>query len=338
MNELVSIISPCYNGENFIGRFLESILNQTYDNVEVIIINDGSVDNTEEIIHSYQHRFENRGFKFKYIQQENQGQSEAINKGLEIFQGEYMTWLDSDDYLPPFAIQKKVDFLRTHPEYGTVVCKVQAVYEKTLTPVMVYERIQNKTKDNIFKDLILGRNVFYTPGGYMVRSSMFRDAMPNPLRIHAPREIGQNFQLLLPIVYKYPTGYIDDVCYYYVVREKSHSRTKHTYDEWVHILNISEETLRKVTSGLSNEKDRREEINNLITHRIYKMHLEKVIEYRVYRNCDEYIKKIKATNIKDEYIEILIKRIKSPLYDFFFRLRGKIRQLKSQLTLQKESD
>ena len=111
-NPKVSIISPCYNGEKFITRFLQSLLTQTYDNIEAIIINDGSSDSTEDIALSFEEKFKNRGFGFKYIYQNNAGQSAAINKGLEIFSGDYLTWLDSDDYLPPYAIEKKVNFLK----------------------------------------------------------------------------------------------------------------------------------------------------------------------------------------------------------------------------------
>ena len=64
---MVSIIVPCYNGEKFIDRCFKSILNQTYRNVELIIINDGSTDNSEDIILGYKNKFEQLGIKFKYI-------------------------------------------------------------------------------------------------------------------------------------------------------------------------------------------------------------------------------------------------------------------------------
>ena len=68
---LVSIITPCYNGEAFLKRYFESILNQTYPNLELIFINDGSTDRTEEIALSYRERLEKRGITYIYEKQEN---------------------------------------------------------------------------------------------------------------------------------------------------------------------------------------------------------------------------------------------------------------------------
>ena len=74
MKPLVSIITPCYNGESYITCFLDSILYQTYPNIELWIVNDGSKDKTEEIILSYKSKFDDKGYKLNYIYQENAGQ------------------------------------------------------------------------------------------------------------------------------------------------------------------------------------------------------------------------------------------------------------------------
>lgn len=90
-NPLVSIITPCYNGEKYLAKFLDSILAQTYNNLEFIFINDGSVDNTEAIFDSYKNKFEKRQIKYRYIKQVNQGQAAAVNAGLKIASGKYIT-------------------------------------------------------------------------------------------------------------------------------------------------------------------------------------------------------------------------------------------------------
>lgn len=104
---LVSIITPCYNGENYVTPFIKSVLLQSYNNIEFIFINDGSTDNTEKIVLDYEPEFKERGIKFKYIYQENQGQATALNNGLKIFTGDYLTWPDSDDILHPDNISKE---------------------------------------------------------------------------------------------------------------------------------------------------------------------------------------------------------------------------------------
>ena len=70
-NPLVSIITPCYNGENVMHRLLDSILSQTYSNIEFILINDGSTDHSEEIWYQYEKKFNEKGIKTIYIHQRN---------------------------------------------------------------------------------------------------------------------------------------------------------------------------------------------------------------------------------------------------------------------------
>lgn len=97
----VSVIIPIYNVEKYLTECLESIINQTLKDIEIILINDGSTDNTYEIIEKYQ-KIDNR---IKVINQINQGQSVARNNGLEISVGEYVYFMDSDDLLELTALE-----------------------------------------------------------------------------------------------------------------------------------------------------------------------------------------------------------------------------------------
>src|ERR1700752_3699749 len=108
---LVSIIIPCYNAEKYIDRSIESILNQTYKDFEIIIINDGSTDNSEEVIKKYL-TLDNR---VKYLKQVNQGVSATRNKGIELAKGEILAFLDSDDVWEPENLEIKVDALLNNP-------------------------------------------------------------------------------------------------------------------------------------------------------------------------------------------------------------------------------
>ncbi|MDO4920610.1 MAG: glycosyltransferase family 2 protein [Phascolarctobacterium sp.] len=97
---LVSIVVPMYNSEQFIVRCVDSILKQTYENIELIIVNDGSVDNGGAICEEYALR-DNR---VKYFQQANAGISSARNKGIENASGDYILFVDSDDWLADNAV------------------------------------------------------------------------------------------------------------------------------------------------------------------------------------------------------------------------------------------
>ena len=94
-NNMISIIIPVYNVEKYIERCLKSVLNQTYSNLEIIVINDGSTDNTGIICE----RYAGIDSRIKYIYQQNQGVSAARNKGLSLIKGEYLIFVDSDDWL-----------------------------------------------------------------------------------------------------------------------------------------------------------------------------------------------------------------------------------------------
>lgn len=244
IENLVSIITPCYNGEKYINRFLESVLNQTYKNIEIIIINDGSNDNTEKEILKYKEIFLKNNIQFTYIYQDNAGQAEAINKGLKIFRGEFLTWPDSDDTLHPDSIKEKVEFLKKNPEYGFVITDANIIDEKTEQVIGTLEH-KKKIKENIFEDLIFENDIWYAPGCYMVRSKAFFLSNPKG-KIYSSRG-GQNWQMLLPVAYSYKCGYIKKKLYNYYQREDSHShKNKKDYKKQLEKLNKYEDILNVV--------------------------------------------------------------------------------------------
>ncbi len=110
---LVSVITPAYNQGIFLKDTIESVLSQDYPNIELLVLNDGSTDNTEEILKEYTGRI-------KWETQKNMGQTPTINKGWRQTTGEIITWLNSDDTYLPGAVKAGVDYLMAHPETGIV--------------------------------------------------------------------------------------------------------------------------------------------------------------------------------------------------------------------------
>lgn len=92
---LITVIVPVYNVEKYLRRCLDSIIRQTYQNLEILCIDDGSIDNSGEICEQYAAR----DARIKVIHQENQGLSTARNRGLDAAEGEYIAFVDSDDYI-----------------------------------------------------------------------------------------------------------------------------------------------------------------------------------------------------------------------------------------------
>ncbi|UTY25860.1 glycosyltransferase [Treponema denticola] len=111
---LVSIVIPVYNGSNYMREAIDSALAQTYPNIEVIVVNDGSTDNTDEIAKSY-------GNKIRYFSKENGGVSTALNHAIENMKGEYFSWLSHDDMYLPEKIESQINILKNLEDKTTVI-------------------------------------------------------------------------------------------------------------------------------------------------------------------------------------------------------------------------
>lgn len=111
---LVTVVTPSFNQAGFLEETIHSVLNQTYPNVEYIIIDGGSSDGSLEIIKKYASRLAN------WISEKDRGQTDAINKGFALAKGEVLAWLNSDDSLLPNAIEEAVSYLSEHPDTGMV--------------------------------------------------------------------------------------------------------------------------------------------------------------------------------------------------------------------------
>ena len=109
----LSIIIPTYNREQYISQAIESALSQTLADIEVIVVDDGSTDNTEKVITPYRN-------KINYIKTENGGVAHARNVGMKMAKGEYISWLDSDDIYYPYKSELQTDFLDKFSEIGMV--------------------------------------------------------------------------------------------------------------------------------------------------------------------------------------------------------------------------
>jgi len=114
----VSVIIPAFNAESFLGEAIVSVLSQTYANIECIVIDDGSTDDTASVARGFEDRI-------RYVRQENAERSAARNAGIAMATGEYLSFLDADDSLSAAKIADQVQFLLAHPECGAVYSKVR---------------------------------------------------------------------------------------------------------------------------------------------------------------------------------------------------------------------
>jgi len=120
----ISVIIPTYNREEFIGAAIDSVLNQSFVDFELIVVDDGSTDMTKAIIYSYSDE------RLIYIYQKNQGRSAARNRAIELARGEYIAFLDSDDFYLPNKLQQQMDYMRQNEHVDMVYTSADCIDAK----------------------------------------------------------------------------------------------------------------------------------------------------------------------------------------------------------------
>ncbi len=128
----VTVIIPTYNRAHLIKDAVESVLNQAYQNFELIVIDDGSTDNTKEFLRGYKD-------KLRYLYQENQGRSAARNYGINLAKGEFIAFLDSDDIWFPDKLARQVPILESAPPDVVLVHGYKCIVDKNLQPLPGWE-------------------------------------------------------------------------------------------------------------------------------------------------------------------------------------------------------
>lgn len=220
----VSVLVPCYNVEKYISTFLDSLIAQNYSPIELILVNDGSTDKTESIIFSYFEKLKANDIEPKYFYKENGGLASAIGFGIKYITGEYFIWVDPDDILLHNHILKKVNYMEEHPNCAIARCNGYVYNQVEAKCTGVITKLRRKTYIEDF----LNFTVPWSNGCYIIRVSCL-DEM-NPKRIIPDFPTGQNMQIILPIVYKYPCEYFDEYLFQYNVFPNSHSRSVRDYD------------------------------------------------------------------------------------------------------------
>ncbi|MCI9565520.1 MAG: glycosyltransferase family 2 protein [Eubacterium sp.] len=222
IKDLVTVMIPCFNGETYLNKCFECLMNQDYKQVQLIVINDGSTDGSEKIILSYKEKIEKKGWQFLYLYQSNGGAAAAINNGLKSALGEYIMLYDVDDILYHDNISKKVKCFKADEELGVVLNNGYFLNEKNGTRNLFANDKEYIGKQGLFNALLF-EHAYNWPGSYMVRAEMLFKQLNNKKIFISP--YGQNLQILLPVAYFYKVEIIEQPLMDYLVRENSVSHT-----------------------------------------------------------------------------------------------------------------
>lgn len=213
MSALVSIIIPVYNLEKYIEKCLKSVVTQTYKNLEIICIDDGSTDDSARIIKN----FSERDTRIKYVYQSNRGLSATRNEGIRMSTGDYILFIDPDDFLHFEAVERFVQ--AASDGNAELICsELKYVYNYN---------IESYSKDSTenFHDISVEDMFYKYKCGYMVNGNMYKRDLISDKRFIESIKNGEDSIFMLRVILCNPrTVFIDDVCYFYLVREDSLSR------------------------------------------------------------------------------------------------------------------
>lgn len=241
---LVSVVTPVFNGEKHVARLLQSVLDQTYPKVEMILVDDGSEDDTVRVAESFREDFIRKRYRYKIIRASHKNASAALNRGLAYIRGEYLIWPDSDDRLNRESIESRVRFLLENPSYNCVRSLSSYFDDKTGMRMKAEEKRGDLKKEELFWDILESRT-FTCCGCYMLKSRYFFEIYPD--RKIPEYCVGQNFQMLLPFLYRYPCPTIEQELYEVAIREGSVSRRDQTQEEKVQSYKEFEQLLDEIS-------------------------------------------------------------------------------------------
>lgn len=209
---LISIIVPIYNVEKYVKKCIESIINQTYKNIEIILINDGSKDTSLSICKDYK----NKDKRIKLINQENGGVSKARNKGLNIAKGEYIVFIDSDDYITKNYIEK---LLNAAIETGADVVESNYIRIEDSGKIIEKSNIKNYySKNNYEINKGFLENIFFKN---MLWNKIFKKSVIKNLKFK-DYKTSEDFEFLVNVYLNTNIKVnIEDYLYYYVNRNGS---------------------------------------------------------------------------------------------------------------------
>lgn len=304
MNELVSIIVPVYNTKKYLIRCARSLLHQTYKNIEIILVDDGSTDESPKMCD----KLASQDNRVHTIHKKNGGLSDARNFGIEIANGEFLVFVDSDDWLPLNAIETFMGaYNLTHADIiSGQICRVNninntyLVNEDTIGKPQVYE-----TEDALRK-LLYCDNVTNSASGKLYRTRLFNDVRYPKGRLY--EDLATTYKVFMNAE---NVAFINNTVYFYFNNTQGITRKKYSKSRLDGITSAVEElySIRKAFPTLTKAAEFRLVVEAQLI--LYKMPLNSPDKKYVF----QYIKKYRKDVIDDN---MLPSRKKAICYSSYF--------------------
>ena len=232
MTEKITVIIPVYNVENYLNKCLDSVLKQTYKNLEIIVVNDGSTDNSGGICQEYAQK----DSRIIYIEKENGGLSDARNAGLDRMTGSYVTFVDSDDWIEQDYVEVLYNKLTEHQADVSVgnyysYNEDEGMYYFHINGDSYYEKVFDNVSifENLYESQEMKSFALISAWGKLYKASLFDYIRFDKGKLGEDGYMNQKLYLLVQKVI-----YINQGLYAY--RQRSGSITKTWTEKWMHAL------------------------------------------------------------------------------------------------------
>ena len=243
-NDLISIIIPVYKVEKYLEKCIQSVINQTYENLQIILVDDGSPDNCGKICDEYA----KKDHRIEVIHKSNGGLSDARNKGLEIAKGEYIGFVDSDDYIEADMYEVLYNLLKQY-NADVSICNFYTVSQGKISIKNADNGINEYNRIEILKEILLDKNIQSYAWNKLYKKELF-DEIKYPIG-KKYEDIGTTFYLLEKCNKVVVTGKSE---YYYINRQDSivNNVTESTITDYIELImqryDYIEENIKELSS------------------------------------------------------------------------------------------
>lgn len=225
---LISIIIPVYKVEKYLEKCIQSVINQTYENLQIILVDDGSPDNCGKICDEYA----KKDHRIEVIHKSNGGLSDARNKGLEMAKGEYIGFVDSDDYIEADMYEVLYNLLKQY-NADVSICNFYTVSQGKISIKNADNGINEYNRIEILKEILLDKNIQSYAWNKLYKKELF-DEIKYPIG-KKYEDIGTTFYLLEKCNKVVVTGKLE---YYYINRQDSivNNVTESTITDYIELI------------------------------------------------------------------------------------------------------
>lgn len=233
--DLISVIVPVYNVEKYLPKCLDSIINQTYNNLEIILINDGSTDNSGKICDEYA----TRDSRVKVIHKVNGGLSDARNAGLDICTGDYIGFVDSDDYIALDMYYVMYNYLIAN-NLDVAMCSSADVVDGMVSNVKYFNAFVVNTKSEVIESVFINKLGSLS---FSVCNKLFKRVVIKDVRFTLKKAYEDVFFAMDWILNTTRYGRIPDCKYFYVQRAGSITNQKYYKESILDVIEAYERNL-----------------------------------------------------------------------------------------------